>query len=63
MSRRSEEQDLVSSGGGTEGLPRRWSAQRKAEVVFRLLRGEGHRRARERRRVEVDDMRRNGCTA
>ena len=38
MSRRSEEQDLASSHGGPESLPRRWSAQRKAEVVLRLLR-------------------------
>ena len=40
MSRRSEEQDLASSHGRPEGLPKRWSAQRKAEVVMRLLRGE-----------------------
>ena len=41
MSRRSEEQDMASSScGGPEGLPKRWSAQRKAEVVMRLLRGE-----------------------
>ena len=41
MSRRSEEQDLARSRGRPEGLPKRWSAQRKAEVVLRLLRGEG----------------------
>ena len=40
MSRRSEEQDQTSSRGGPKGLPKRWSAQRKAEVVLRLLRGE-----------------------
>ena len=40
MSRRSEEQDLASSGGRPEDLPKRWSAQRKTEVVLRLLRGE-----------------------
>ena len=40
MSRRLEEQDLASSRGRPEGLPKRWSAQRKAEVVLRLLRGE-----------------------
>ena len=36
----SKEQDLASSRGRPEGLPKRWSAQRKAEVVLRLLRGE-----------------------
>ena len=40
MSRRSEEQSLASSRGRPEGLPKRWSAQRKTEVVLRLLRGE-----------------------
>ena len=40
MSRSTEEQDLAKSGGGPEGLPKRWSAKRKAEVVLRLLRGE-----------------------
>ena len=40
MSRRSKEQDLASSRGRPERLPKRWSAQRKAEVVLRLLRGE-----------------------
>ena len=40
MSGRSEEQALVSSRGRPEGLPKRWSAQRKTEVVLRLLRGE-----------------------
>ena len=39
MSRRSEEQDLASSGGRPEGLPTRWSAQRKAEVVLRFWAG------------------------
>ena len=29
-----------SSGGGSEELPQRWSAKRKAEVVLRLLRGD-----------------------
>ena len=40
MSRSTEEQDSAKSRGGPEGVPKRWSAQRKAEVVFRLLRGE-----------------------
>ena len=41
MSRRSEEQDQARSHGRPEGLPKRCpSAQRKAEVVLRLLRGE-----------------------
>ena len=40
MSRRSEEQNQARSRGQPEGLPKRWSAQRKAEVVLRLLRGE-----------------------
>ena len=41
MSRRSEEQDQARSRvGRPKALPKRWSAQRKAEVVLRLLRGE-----------------------
>ena len=40
MSRSTEEQDSARSCGRPEGLPKRWSAQRKAEVVLRLLRGE-----------------------
>ena len=40
MSVRSEEQDRARSRGGQAALPKRWSAQRKAEVVLRLLRGE-----------------------
>ena len=40
MSRRSEEQDQARSRGRPKGLPKRWSTQRKAEVVLRLLRGE-----------------------
>ena len=40
MSRNTEEQDLARSRGRPKGLPERWSAQRKAEVVLRLLRGE-----------------------
>ena len=40
MSRRSEEQDQARSCGRPKALPKRWSAQRKAEVVLRLLRGE-----------------------
>ena len=40
MSRSTEEQDSAKSRGRPEGLPKRWSAQRKAEVVLRLLRGE-----------------------
>lgn len=27
-------------GTGSDGLPKRWSARRKSEVVLRLLRGE-----------------------
>ena len=30
----------VPTAGGTEDLPERWSAQRKMELVLRLLRGE-----------------------
>ena len=33
MSRRSEEQDQARSRGRPETLPKRWSAQRKAEEV------------------------------
>ena len=40
MSRSTEEQDQASSRRRPEGLPKRWSAQQKAEVVLRLLRGE-----------------------
>ena len=40
MSRSAREQDLAKSRGRPESLPKRWSAQRKAEVVLRLLRGE-----------------------
>ena len=40
MSRSTKEQDSTKSRGRPEGLPKRWSAQRKAEVVLRLLRGE-----------------------
>lgn len=40
MSRSTEEQDSARSRGRPKGLPKRWSAQRKAEVVLRLLRGE-----------------------
>ncbi len=40
MSRSAEEQDRAESRGRPEGLPKRWSARRKAEVVLRLLRGE-----------------------
>ena len=40
MSRSTKEQDLAKSRGRPEGLPKRWSAQRRAEVVLRLLRGE-----------------------
>ena len=40
MSRRTEEQDSERGRGRPKGLPKRWSAQRKAEVVLRLLRGE-----------------------
>ena len=44
MSRRAEEQDQARGRGGPEGLPKRWGAQRKAEVVLRLLCGRRHRR-------------------
>ena len=40
MSRSTKEQDSAKSRGRLGGLPKRWSAQRKAEVVLRLLRGE-----------------------
>ena len=40
MSRSTKEQDSAKGRGRPEGLPKRWSAQRKAEVVLRLLRGE-----------------------
>ena len=40
MSRSTGERDSTKSRGRPEGLPKRWSAQRKAEVVLRLLRGE-----------------------
>ena len=40
MSRRTEEQDGAGRLGRLAGLPKRWSARRKAEVVVRLLRGE-----------------------
>ena len=40
MSRSTDEQDGAGSLGRPAGLPKRWSAQRKAEVVLRLLRGE-----------------------
>ena len=35
-----EERDSAKSCGRPEGLPKRWSARRKSEVVLRLLRGE-----------------------
>ena len=40
MSRSTEGQDRAGRFGKPAGLPKRWSAQRKAEVVLRLLRGE-----------------------
>ena len=40
MSRSTEGQDGVGRLGRPAGLPKRWSARRKAEVVLRLLRGE-----------------------
>ena len=40
MSRRPKEQDSAKSHGRPEGLPKRWSARRRPEVVLRLLRGE-----------------------
>ena len=41
MSRSTEERDSAKSRGRPEGLPKRWSARRKSEVVLRLLRREG----------------------
>jgi transposase len=35
-----EEPSTPSEPGDTEDLPERWSAQRKTELVLRLLRGE-----------------------
>src|SRR5262245_26987535 len=35
-----EESSTPSGPGGLENLPERWSAQRKTELVLRLLRGE-----------------------
>ena len=40
MSRSTKEQDRAGRLGRPAGLPKRWSAQRKAEVVLQLLRGE-----------------------
>ena len=40
MSRSTDEQDDAGRLGRPAGLPKRWSARRKAEVVLRLLRGE-----------------------
>ncbi len=40
MSGSTKEQDSAKSLGRPEGLPKRWSSQRKAEVVLRLLPGE-----------------------
>ncbi len=40
MSRSTEERDSGKSRGGRGGLPKRWSARRKAGVVLRLLGGE-----------------------
>ena len=40
MSRSTERQDGAGRLGRPAGLSKRWSAQRKAEVVLRLLRGE-----------------------
>ena len=40
MSRKTDEQDGAGRLGRPAGLPKRWSAQRKSEVVLRLLRGE-----------------------
>ena len=40
MSRSTEEQDGAGRLGRPAGLPKRWSARRKAEVVLRRLRGE-----------------------
>ena len=40
MSRSTDEQDGAGRLGRPTGLPKRWSARRKAEVVLRLLRGE-----------------------
>ena len=40
MSRSTDEQDGAGSLGRPAGLPKLWSAQRRSEVVLRLLRGE-----------------------
>ena len=40
MSRSTDEQDGAGGLGRPAGLPKRWSARRKAEMVLRLLRGE-----------------------
>ena len=40
MSRSTEGQNGAGRLGRSAGLPKRWSARRKAEVVVRLLRGE-----------------------
>ena len=40
MSGSTEQQDSARSRERPEGVPKRWSTQRKAVVVLRLLRGE-----------------------
>ena len=39
MSRSTEEEDSTKSRGRSEDLPRRWSAQRKVEVVLPRKKG------------------------
>ena len=40
MSRNTEDRDSAKSRSWPEGLPKRWSARRKSEVVLRRRRGE-----------------------
>ena len=44
MLRSAEKEEQWKSGGRPEGLPKRWSAWRTAEVELRLLRRGGHQR-------------------
>ncbi len=46
MSRSTEKRDSAKSRGGPGGLPKGWSARRKAEVVLRQLRSEVSREVR-----------------
>ena len=44
MSRSTDKQDGAGGLGRPAGLPKRWSAQRKAEVVLAAAARRGHRR-------------------